>query len=602
MEIFKALNEYYRDERKTIALAVLCLTLNTALGLVYPQLLRYLIDVVIGENRYGQVPFLALFVIVLISVKALFGFLYGHIGGRAGNRVALRLRNALYRKLQNLSFTFYDRSKTGDLMSKLTADLEQFRHFVAWEFGHFINFCSCIILGSLFMITINWQLTLIAMVTMPVIGFMAVRFQDRIHPAFRSIREALSRMTSAAQENISGVRTVKSFGRESFEVEKFSERNRLYQDKNIETAYIWSRYFPAMEMTANLSLVILMGAGGYLALHKMLTIGELVAFFGMIGFIIGPLWSLGYHINVYTQTKAAAERLVDLLQQYEHIRNKPDALAVPEDGFRGHVRFEEVSFSYDGVHQVLNGLNLDAPPGHIVGMLGGTGSGKTTAVLLLIRAYSVKTGLLTIDGKKLEDYRLEQLRERMAVVFQETFLFSATIWDNIAYGLNEATMEQIIAAAKLAQAHDFITELPAGYDTVVGERGLGLSGGQKQRIAIARALIRKPRILILDDATSAVDMETEHEIQMGLRTLRGTTVFIIAHRISSLQHADEILVLEEGTTVQRGTHAELLGKPGPYRETYRIQYADYLDDQQAEAKGGLYDESTEARRDQASPA
>lgn len=602
MESFKALKNYYRDERKIIALAVLCLTLNTALGLVYPQLLRYLIDVVIGQKRFELVPHLAVFVIILVSVKALFGFLYGHLGGRASNRVALRLRNALYNKLQKLSFTFYDKSKTGDLMSKLTADLDQFRHFVAWEFGHFINFCSCIILGTIFMTTINWKLTLIAMVTMPAIGFLAVRFHEKIHPAFRSIREALSRMTSGAQENISGVRTVKSFARESHEVKKFSERNRVYQDKNIETANIMSKYFPAMEITANMSVVILMGAGGYLTLHGQLSVGELVAFFGMIGFIIGPLWSLGYHINIYTQTKAATERLVDLLHQYEHIKNKQDARPITDEQFRGNIRFENVSFSYDGQQTVLKDMSFDAPPGHIIGLLGGTGSGKTTTALLMLGAYSVKEGRITIDGVNIEEYRLEQFRERMAVVFQETFLFSSTIRDNIAYGLNDATTDQIVAAAKLALAHEFIMELPLGYDTVVGERGLGLSGGQKQRIAIARALIRKPRILILDDATSAVDMETEYEIQRSLRSLQGTTIFIIANRISSLQHANEIIVLEEGMTVERGTHTDLLSKQGHYLRTYRIQYSDYLENQLTELVEGENIEPDEIQRDHAKQA
>jgi ATP-binding cassette subfamily B multidrug efflux pump len=604
MESFKALKDYYRDERKIIAWAVLCLTLNTALGLVYPQLIRYLIDVVIGEKKFELVPYLAFSVIILVSVKALFSFLYGHLGGIASNRVTLRLRDALYHKLQKLSFTFYDKSKTGDLMSKLTADLDIFRHFVAWEFGHFINFCSCIILGTIFMTTINWKLTLIAMVTMPIIGFLAVRFHEKIHPAFRSIREAFSRMTSGAQENISGVRTVKSFARESHEVKKFSERNRVYQDKNIETSNIMSKYFPAMEITANMSIVILMGAGGYLTLHGQLSVGELVAFFGMIGFIIGPLWSLGYHINIYTQTKAATERLVDLLHQYEHIKNKHDARPITDEQFRGNIHFENVSFSYDGQQTVLKDMSIDAPPGHIIGLLGGTGSGKTTTALLMLGAYSVKEGRITIDGVNLEDYQLEQVRERMAVVFQETFLFSSTIRDNIAYGLNDATTDQIIAAAKLAQAHEFIMELPLGYDTVVGERGLGLSGGQKQRIAIARALIRKPRILILDDATSAVDMETEYEIQRRLRSLQGTTILIIANRISSLQHADEIIVLEKGMTVERGTHTDLLSRQGHYHRTYRIQYADYLEDQLTELVEGeqIESEPDEIQRDHAKQA
>ncbi|MDF2717828.1 MAG: multidrug transporter ATP-binding protein, partial [Paenibacillus sp.] len=292
-------------------------------------------------------------------------------------------------------------------------------------------------------------------------------------------------------------------------------------------------------------------------------------------YIIGPMWGIGFHINNYTQSKASGERVLEILHQYVHVKDKENAAKLQADQVKGHVRYENVTFSYPDSKPALVDFSLDAPPGSVIGLLGGTGSGKSTVIQLLLRAYNIKEGKITLDGRNIADIQLQSLREQTALVFQETFLFSASIRNNISYGNRDVSMEQIIEASKLAKAHDFIMELPLGYDTIVGERGLGLSGGQKQRIAIARALLKDPKILILDDATSAVDMETEHEIQAGFKQLmQGRTTFIIAHRISSLRHADEIIVLDKGHTVQRGSHQELLKQKGPYLDTYNIQYAD----------------------------
>jgi ATP-binding cassette subfamily B protein len=295
----------------------------------------------------------------------------------------------------------------------------------------------------------------------------------------------------------------------------------------------------------------------------------------MVWYIVGPMWGLGFHINNYTQSKASGERVLELLNHYIHVKNPEHPIRLDESQIKGHVRFQSVTFNYPDKAPALYDISLDAPPGTVIGLLGGTGSGKSTIIQLLMRAYNVKQGQITLDGHNIDKLDIESLRRQIAPVFQETFLFSASIRDNIAYGAGDVPMDAIIHASKLARAHDFITELPLGYDTIVGERGLGLSGGQKQRIAIARALIKNPRILILDDATSAVDMETEHEIQAGFNeVMTGRTTFIIAHRISSLRHADEIIVLDKGTIVQRGKHEQLIAVPGPYLETYNIQYAD----------------------------
>ena len=460
-------------------------------------------------------------------------------------------------------------------MSRLTADLEGVRNFIGFGFAQILNMVLMIIFGAAMMFSIHWQLTLITLITMPFLTLTAFRFEKLIHPAFREMRQAMSHLTTAVQENITGVRTVKSFARESFEIDKFSVRSDAYKSNQIGAAILWARYFPVMELLANMCAVILLIVGGRLVINHSLTLGQLVAFFSMVWYIIGPMWSIGFQINNYTQSKAAGERVLELLNQYVHVKEAEAPVAVDEDHVKGHVRFNDVTFNYPDKSPALTSLNIAAPAGTVIGLLGGTGSGKSTVIQLLMRAYNVKQGSISIDGIDIRSIPLETLRSQIATVFQETFLFSCSIRDNIAYGMKEISMDQIKQAAKLAKAHDFIMELPEGYDTIVGERGMGLSGGQKQRIAIARALIKNPRILILDDATSAVDMETEHEIQAGFKeVMAGRTTFIIAHRISSLRHADEIIVFDKGHVVQRGTHEELIRVPGPYLDTYNIQYAD----------------------------
>ncbi|MNW45448.1 putative ABC transporter ATP-binding protein [compost metagenome] len=582
MDVLRQLQGFFRERRHYLLLSILCLAIATALGLVYPTLLRLLIDDVIVPREFDVVPILALSALGVVILKAGMQFLHGFFGGRLGNFLAYRLRNACYEKLQFLSFRYYDTAKTGDLMSRLTGDLEAIRNFIGFGFAQLLNVLLMVIFGSIMMLSINWQLTLITLVSMPLLTFVALRFESKIHPTFQDMRLALSSLTTAVQENITGVRTVKSFARESYEVEKFSLRNEYYKNNQIAAATLWSRYFPVMEVLATFSIVILMGAGGYLVIQQTLTLGELVAFFSLIWYIIGPMWGIGFHINNYTQSKASGERVLELLNQPVDVQDSPAARSLADTDVQGHVKFEGVTFAYGNKMPAVVDINIDAPPGSVIGLLGGTGSGKSTVIQLLMRAYDVSKGRVTLDGIDIRELKIKDLRSQISSVFQETFLFSSSIRNNIAYGMSHVTMEDIIRVSKLAKAHDFITELPEGYDTVVGERGLGLSGGQKQRIAIARALLKNPKILVLDDATSAVDMETEHEIQSGFReVMEGRTTFIIAHRISSLRHADEILVLEEGRVVQRGTHKELIEQPGPYQDVYHIQYADHIAQMQA---------------------
>lgn len=585
MNVLRQLQGFFWEKRSYLFLSILCLAIATALGLVYPYLLQVLIDDAIKMENFGMVPQLALTVLGVVILKACMQFLHGFFGGRLGNYLAYSLRNACYEKLQFLSFRYYDTARTGDLMSRLTGDLEAIRMFIGFGFAQLLNLVLMVTFGSIMMFTISWKLTLITLVAMPFLVVAALKFESKIHPAFQEMRLALSSLTTAVQENITGVRTVKSFAREPHEVEKFSERNERYKTNQIFASSLWARYFPMMELFANISVVILLGVGGSLVINGSMSVGQLAAFFTLIWYIIGPLWGIGFHINNYTQSKASGERVLELLNQPIDVKDRENAVDLVPSEVKGHVEFNEVTFAYGNKMAAVKDTNLNAPPGSVIGLLGGTGSGKSTIIQLLMHAYNVNQGTIKLDGININDIKVRSLRSQIATVFQETFLFSSSIRNNIAYGMKDVSMEDIIRAAKLAKAHDFIMEMKDGYDTIVGERGMGLSGGQKQRIAIARALLKNPKILILDDATSAVDMETEHEIQSGFQeVMKGRTTFIIAHRISSLRHADEILVLDEGRVVQRGKHEELIAVPGPYQDVYKIQYADLIA-RQAQAGG-----------------
>ncbi|OIB04612.1 multidrug ABC transporter ATP-binding protein [Paenibacillus sp. LC231] len=585
MNVLRQLQGFFWEKRSYLFLSMLCLAIATALGLVYPHLLKVLIDDAIKLENYGIVPQLALTVLGVVILKAFMQFLHGFFGGRLGNYLAYALRNACYEKLQFLSFRYYDTARTGDLMSRLTGDLEAIRMFIGFGFAQLLNLVLMVTFGSIMMFTISWKLTLVTLVAMPFLVVAALKFESKIHPAFQEMRLALSSLTTAVQENITGVRTVKSFAREPHEVVKFSERNERYKTNQIFASSLWARYFPMMELFANISVVILLAVGGAMVIQGSMTVGELAAFFTLIWYIIGPLWGIGFHINNYTQSKASGERVLELLNQPIDVEDRERAVDLVPSEVKGHVVFDNVTFAYGNKMAAVKDINLDARPGSVIGLLGGTGSGKSTIIQLLMHAYNVNQGSIKLDGMNINDIKIRSLRSQIATVFQETFLFSSSIRNNISYGMKDVSMEEIIRVAKLAKAHDFIMEMKDGYDTIVGERGMGLSGGQKQRIAIARALLKDPKILILDDATSAVDMETEHEIQSGFQeVMNGRTTFIIAHRISSLRHADEILVLDEGRVVQRGKHNDLIAVPGPYQDVYKIQYADLIA-KQAQAGG-----------------
>ncbi|MCY7966359.1 ABC transporter ATP-binding protein/permease [Bacillus haynesii] len=574
MESLKKLKDFYWPYKKMFLWSLVSMLLMTAITVVYPIILQLTIDDVILGGRYGMVIWISLGFIAVMAAKGAATFFHQYLGDMFGIRSVYRLRKELYAKLQRLPFKYYDSAKTGDLMSRLTADVEGIRFFLSFGFAEAIRFILLVTFSLSVMFSYSVPLTLVTIASLPFLGAAVYRFDKKVHPAFRSIRKSFARLNTKVQENISGMNTVKSLSKEDFEIQNFTHSNDHFRTKNLNASFIMSKFFPLMEFIGNICLVALLSFGGWLVMQNSLKPGELVAFFSLVNYLMWPIMNLGYVINQFSQAKASGERLLEILDAEEEITDSGHA--VKNGRLNGDVVFSDVSLQYTEENaEALHGVSFQAERGKTVGLIGATGSGKSSIIQLLSRFYEPTSGRITIDGKPLEHYSLKMLRSNIGVVPQESFLFSSTIRSNISYGKPDASMDEIVESAKRAQAHDFIMELPNQYDTMLGERGLGLSGGQKQRIAIARAICLNPGILILDDSTSAVDMETEHRIQLALReVMRDRTTFIIAHRISSLKHADEILVLDKGVVKERGTHEQLMEENGLYKRIFDLQYKD----------------------------
>lgn len=573
MSVFGRLRGYYKPYLRYLWISLTTLGLATALGLIYPYVLKLIIDRVVIGRAYGSLFLYLAIILAAALAKGICNFAQQYLGQVFGLHAAYHLRNDLYKKLNTQSFSYYDTVHTGDLMSRLTADLDAFRQFLAFGFNNIVSFLLLTVFGLGLMFSMNVKLTLAVICLLPALAYVAVRFDSKLWPAYQSVRQKLGHLNTSVQENIMGVRTVKSFAREDHEVRRFGERNNEYFASNIKTANLWKNYFPYMELIGNLEVAVVLLVGGYFVVTRQMRLGDLVAFFSILWYIIQPMSQLGYLLNTWTQSQAAGERLLEILEAPRAVDS--DSSQAHQGELQGHVVFRGVSLVHEG-NPVLRNISFEAAPGHTVALLGLTGAGKSSIVNLIPRFYDVTSGQVLVDDVDVREWDLQALRRQVAVVFQESFLFSTTIFANIAYGHPDASMEDVQRAAELAHAREFIDQLPQGYETLVGERGLGLSGGQKQRIALARAILADPRILILDDATSAVDMETEYEIGQALQdVMRGRATFIIAHRISSLKRADQILVIDEGCIVQRGTHDQLLKEDGLYRVIFDMQFQDH---------------------------
>lgn len=567
--------------RRRVLGAYLAMTGATALGLVIPAILGRAIDRALGVGRASGpsassaaaiLAEAALLLVLIALLRSLLGLVEMYLGAWLSQRVAYDLRNAFFGHLQRLSFGFHDRAQSGDLMSRAIGDISKVQTFLGEGLLEAVNLP--ILFGAVATI-LFWQapgLAPAALAPLLLLILITLRFGQVIEPRFRAVQDQEGVISTRAQENFTGMRVVKAFAREPWEIERYAGENAVFLARRIRAIRAFADFFPAMNAVVVLALGLTLWAGGQQVLAGTLSVGTLASVAFWITQLGAPTQNLGFLVNRASEAVAAGDRLYEILDTPPEVAETPQAIVLPP--LAGRVDFVDVSFGY-GMQTVLRDLNFRIEPDQVVALFGPTGSGKSSVVNLIPRFYDVTAGAVLVDGHDVRAVTLESLRSQIAMVLQDSFLFSATIRDNIAYGRLDADDAAVQAAAKAARAHDFILRLPEGYDTIIGERGVTLSGGQRQRLAIARALVMQPRILILDDATSAVDTETEHQIQEALQALmRGRTTFVIAQRLLTLKRADLILVLEGGRIVERGDHAGLLAAGGIYARIYELQLRD----------------------------
>jgi ABC-type multidrug transport system fused ATPase/permease subunit len=519
------------------------------------------------DDDNDKLPWLVAAVLALGVARALMMAGRRLIAGRQALAVEMDMRKDVYAKLVRLSFGFYDRHQTGQLMSRATVDLQGVRFFLGYGLIFFFQHIFIVLGVGVVVFLISWKLALIALAISPAIVLVAYRYSHVSHPLLRDVQQKMADVATVAEENIVGVHVVKSFAQEESEQQKFERRSQEVFELSVKANRQRAFYIPILSFLPLLGQAAALLVGGHMVVNGSLSIASFVRFNLYLAMLVMPLRALGMWIGQAQRATAAGERIFQVIDEPEDIRDAPDARELPPGP--GRITFENVTFGYDPERPVLENVDLELEPGRVVALIGHTGSGKTTLAALVPRFYDVQTGGVTVDGKDVRAVTLASLRREIGVIAQDPFLFSATVRENIAFGRPDATADDVERAARLAQAHEFIAALPNGYDTVIGERGITLSGGQRQRIAIARALLIDPRLLILDDATASVDATTESKIRDGLReAMRGRTTIIIAHRLSTIALADEIVVLEDGHIVARGRHDDLVEANEVYREIY----------------------------------
>jgi len=579
MGTFARICRYISKSWPLFLVSVACMLVGTIVSVQIPLLIRDAIDDVITplargldvELGKGMLFVLMLKIVGFTVVVGLFSFIRRYAGTYFSQKVVYDIRNDVFVSLQNQSFAFYDKTHTGQLLAKVTTDMDRIRRFVGFQLAFLMTSVILLVVALYTMFSINTMLTLFLLPIMPCIFGTFYLFGKKIRPVFTEIREQYGSLTSVLHEAITGIRVVRAFAQEDFERKKFTSKNDKYFETVLASAKIRAFYIPLVGFLLALGTITIFWYGGSEVIEGTLTIGNLVAFNAYLAMLTMPMRFFGMFISGFHRTMAAGDRIFEVMDAERQIKEKPDALALPK--LNGHVKFENVSFSYEKRRPILKNITFDAKPGETVALLGATGSGKSTIIRLIPRFYDVSSGKITVDNYDVRDVKLKSLRNQIGIVAQETFLFSMSIKENIAYGKPEAKMDEIVAVAKAARAHEFISALPSGYDSRLGERGVTLSGGQRQRVAIARALLMNPRILILDASTSSVDVETEYEIQQALRALlKNRTAFVITQRVSTIRNADKIVVLEKGEIAEDGTHETLMAKKGVYYQIYQTLY------------------------------
>ncbi len=571
MSLIGRLSRYIFRMWHLLALTFACILVTTLIKVYIPRLQGEVVRDILELGDYDQLVSLVTQILALTGVAAAVSFVLRYASGYFSQKVVYEIRNDAFKSIQRQSFGFFDKVETGQLMSRATTDADRIGRFLGWQFRMLVE-SSLLLIGVVAsMVLIDFELSLLSF---SVIVFVFVNFTifgKKIRPVIHTSREHFGALTSTLWENITGIRVVRSFVREEYEKEKFHRPNEDYYNKMIEAVKLRTVFMPLAGLIGGFVTVVIYWYGGLQVMNNRLTVDMLFVFSSYAFMLMRPMGMVGMIWTGYQRMAAAGERVFEIIDAVPEVRESPDAAAVLT--VEGHVVFEDVSFGYDENRLILDNVSLEAKPGETVALLGPTGSGKSTIIRLLPRFYDVTSGRILVDGKDIRDLQLESLRKIMGIVSQEIFLFNRTVKENIAYGNPGATMDEIERVAEIAEAHDFITSLPKGYDTVVGERGVTLSGGQQQRVAIARALLLDPRILILDDSTSSVDVDTEYEIQQALSALlKNRTTFVITQRISTIRNADKIIVLQDGRIIEEGTHESLMSKKGAYYRIYQTLY------------------------------